>query len=461
MELKPHPKNICIVGTGYVGLVAAACFAEMGHQVVCLDIDADKIRKLQGGDVPFYEPGMEQLLHKQENWSRLRFTTDYAEAASGQDFIFIAVNTPPLANGQPSLSQITDVARSLASCIERNTVVVNKSTGPVGMAGLIRRILAEYSPYSDIPVVANPEFLQEGNGVFDFMHPFQVVIGSWDKDAGYAVGKLYEPLGRPMAYCDPPTAEMTKLVSNAFRAVKISFINEIAAICDRLQVDVGKVSEVIGADKAIGPSFLKAGVGWGGNCLPKDILTLQSVAESCGVQPRMLRSASQINQAQRAAVVEKLRSMLGKLSNRNIGVLGLAYKAGTDDVRMSPAVEVVQLLLQEHCTVRAYDPMAMEPARALLKGVTLCSDAYEAAQDSDALVLLTDWPEFKTLDLHELRRLTARPYFVDGRNIFDPVAMEAAGFVYAGLGHGYPKDHISAREQSTLEVGASGAPLHD
>ncbi len=410
--------------------------AGLGHRVVCLDIDERKIKKLQSGSVPFHEPGLEPLLYQDGNAARVSFTTDYAEALKGQDFVFIAVNTPPTPSGRPNMSQITSAARSIARYVEGGTIIVNKSTGPVGMADLIARILAEHDQ-DGCPVVANPEFLREGHGVYDFMHPYQVVIGSWDPEAAKEVGKLYQSLDRPIIYCDPKTAEMTKLVSNAFRAVKVSFINEIANICEQLQVDVTQVAQMIGADKAIGPAFLSAGVGWGGNCLPKDVITLQYVAKSNNVRPKMLQAALEINQKQRKGVVEKLRAMLGHLEGKRIGVLGLAYKAGTDDMRAAPAIDVIQGLQKEGALIKAYDPMARRAAEVVLSNVIFCDDAYSAAEGCDALVLLTDWPEFKELDLKRLRSLVAQPFFVDGRNLFHPVQMAEAGFVYRGTGRGY------------------------
>lgn len=429
--------NICVIGAGYAGLVAAAGFAELGHGVVCLDVDENKIEQLQDRIVPFHEPGLEAIMRKDGNWLRMSFTTDYAQAVPGQDFVYIVVNTPPMPDGRPSLDQITGVTRTLTRYIDPGTIVVNKSTGPVGMAVLIRSILAEYGPEGKNPVVSNPEFLREGHGMHDFLHPFEVVIGAWEEDAGKAVGRLYEPLSRPIIYCEPPTAEMTKLVSNAFRAVKVSFINEIAAICEKHQVDVTQVSEFLGADKAIGPAFLNAGVGWGGNCLPKDVLTLRYVAESCGVEPQMLEAAFQVNEDQRTAIVEKLRSMLGSLEGRTVGILGLAFKGGTDDVRRAPAIGIIRQLQEQGCDIKAYDPLAMQSARSEVSGVSFCTDAYDVALGSDAVALLTDWPEFRELELERLRALMAQPYFIDGRNVLDPAQMAKAGFLYAGVGRGY------------------------
>lgn len=398
------------------------------------------MKALQSGIVPFYENGLDEVIRRNSEESRISFTTEYSEAAKGQDFIFIAVNTPPTRGGRPTLNQITSVARSLAPHIDPGTIVVNKSTGPVGMASLIHWILSEHSREGNVHVVSNPEFIREGYGVYDFMHPFHIVVGSWDVQAGLAVGRLFESLDTQITYCDPGTAEMTKLVSNAFRAVKISFINEIAAICDSLHIDVEQISQIVGKDKSIGPAFLKAGVGWGGNCLPKDVITLQHVAKTSGVQARVIGSALAVNQDQPAMVVDKLKSMLGDLEGKTIGVLGLAFKGGTDDVRRSPAIEVVLQLRKEGCDIKAYDPMAMKVAEPTFSDVDFCGDAYEVAARSDAVVLLTDWPEFRDPDLNKLRDLMNEPYFVDGRNVFDPEVMTAANFVYAGIGHGYPNE---------------------
>jgi UDPglucose 6-dehydrogenase len=417
-----------------VGLVAVACLAKMGHTVKGLDVDVAKIEALQSGRVPFFEPDLDDLLA--EVSERVSFHTSYADAVRDQDFIFICVNTPPDRYGRPRMHQITSAARSLAEEVRGNPIIVNKSTGPVGMADLITRVIAEHGNGKQYPVVSNPEFLRQSHGVYDFLHPHQVVVGSTDAVAARAVADLYKDLDTEVVVCDNPRApEMTKLVSNAYRATKISFTNEVATICEQVDVDVTQVSKLLAADKAIGPAFLNAGVGWGGNCLPKDVLTLQHVARIKNVKPKMLQAVISVNNGQRKAVLEKLHELLGDLSNRTVGVLGLAFKGGTDDIRMSPAIEIAQMCLRERAHLRVFDPMAMPLASRVLKGdVSYCGDEYEAIVGADAVLVLTDWPQFQQLDLGRVRRLTAQPNLIDGRNIINPAAAEQAGLVYIGMG---------------------------
>ncbi len=457
--------SICVIGTGYVGLVAIASFAELGHTVTGLDIDTGRIAALRQGVVPFFEPGLDDLLNKEENAGRIRFTTEYASAVPDQDFIFICVNTPPDRKGQPRMNQITSAARALAQSVTEDTIIVNKSTGPIGMVDLIRHVLAEHDErLRQRAIVANPEFLNQGRAVYDFLHPHQVVIGSENAEAAEAVARLYEPLDAPIVFVEHRAAEMTKLVSNAFRAMKVSFVNEVATICEQIGVDVTQVAKLLSADQAIGASFLGAGVGWGGNCLPKDVTTLQHVAKTHGVRPHMLRAASRINMAQRVSVVSKTRALLGDVAGKRIGALGLAFKGGTDDIRESPAMAVVRQLAAAGAELLVHDPMAMNNARRVLDGnVTFCDDPYQVTADADAVLLLTDCPEYRALDLGELAGAMRQRNLVDGRNFFEPARLKEAGFTYVGIGRGYPahgSDGAASIAAEMAEVAPEGNDAH-
>jgi UDPglucose 6-dehydrogenase len=429
--------NICVIGTGYVGLTTGACFADLGNHVVCLDIDEKKIARLDAGEIPIFEPGVEELVVRNVQAGRLSFTTSYADAIPGREFLFIAVNTPQSPTGHADMTQVESAAASLAQHLTTPAIVVNKSTVPIGSADRVGSIIARATPVP-FAVVSNPEFLREGTAVHDFMHPDRVVLGSTDRGAAERVAALHAPLNAPTVITDVRTAEMIKYASNAFLATKISFINEIAQICDRLGADVNEVARGMGLDPRIAPSFLSAGIGWGGSCFPKDVKALEYMASMNGAHPQLLRAVAEINRDQRIHVVRMVREAVGDLRGKTVALLGLSFKPNTDDMRDAPSSEIVELLEHEGATVRAYDPAAAEKAKRLLPSITLCKDAYEAVQGADAAILVTEWNEFKQLDLAQLRRAMRRAVLVDGRNLYDPAAAAAAGFDYRAIGRPQP-----------------------
>ncbi|HLZ70657.1 MAG TPA: UDP-glucose/GDP-mannose dehydrogenase family protein [Dehalococcoidia bacterium] len=425
--------RICVIGAGYVGLVTGACLAERGHDVVCLDTDTAKVQQLRAGDSPFYEPGLDELLVQVRSSGRIRFTHNYADAIPGAEAVFIAVNTPSSAEGQADLMAVRAAARDLGPLLSADTVIVNKSTVPIGTGDLVAFLIAQCTrvPFS---VVSNPEFLREGSAVHDFRHPDRLVLGSRDPEAARRVAALYGPLDCPILITDIRTAEMIKYASNAYLATRISFINEIAAVCERLGADVTEVARGMGYDQRIGPQFLNAGIGWGGSCFPKDVRALIHMAAASGSHPQLLRAVVEINHDQRLGVIQKLKHYLGSLEGRTITLLGLSFKPNTDDLRNAPSVDLIELLRQEGCHIRAYDPVALERARRELPDIELCADAYAGARDADALVLVTEWEEFRRLNFGTLRRLMRSPLVIDGRNLFEPTVMRQSGFTYAGIG---------------------------
>ncbi|MDP8921521.1 MAG: UDP-glucose/GDP-mannose dehydrogenase family protein [Chloroflexota bacterium] len=427
--------TISVVGTGYVGLVTGACFADLGNRVTCIDVDAAKVELLKNGGIPIYEPGLEEVVKRNVRAGRLHFTTSYADGLADTEFVFVAVNTPPGHSGEADMTYARAAAHSIAEHLRTPAIVVNKSTMPIGTGDWVAGILARYGSVA-AAVVSNPEFLREGSAVADFNSPDRVVLGADDRAAAEQVAELYSPLKAPIVITDLRTAEMIKYASNAFLATKISFINEIASICEKMGADVEQVAHGMGLDARIGRAFLNAGAGYGGSCFPKDVQALAHMAALSGCHPQLLRAVMEINRDARRSVVLKLRAALGTLEEATIGVLGLAFKPNTDDLREAAAIEIIHLLQGEGAKIQAYDPEAMEKARALLPGVEFCSDAYDTARGVDALVLLTEWSEFKSLDLPRLRSLMARPVFVDGRNVYDPTEMAEQGFAYHGIGRG-------------------------
>jgi UDPglucose 6-dehydrogenase len=434
--------NITVVGTGYVGLVTGACFADLGNRVICLDIDTTKIAALRAGQIPIYEPGLEELVRRNAAAGRLSFTTSYAEALQQTEFVFIAVNTPSGPEGEADMTAARAAAQSIGQHLRGPAIVVNKSTMPIGAGDLIASIIGRnVRPDVAFAVVSNPEFLREGSAVQDFMHPDRIVLGATDRQAAEVVAELYAPLQAPVLITDLRTAEMIKYASNAFLATKISFINEIAQICEKLGADVKLVARGMGLDRRIGPGFLDAGLGWGGSCFPKDVRALEHMAAMSGCHPQLLRAVIEINRDARRTVLHRLRNVLGSLEDRTVGILGLAFKPNTDDLRQAPSLEIIHFLQLDGARVRAYDPAAMEHARRLLPDVTFCSDPYGVAEGADALVLVTEWNEFKQLDMARIRTLMARPVFVDGRNVYDPEEMWRLGFEYYGIGRPGPNSH--------------------
>lgn len=431
-------RRICVIGVGYVGLVTATCFADLGNQVVCVDIAQDKIQKLKRGEMPIYEPGLEELVQRNVAAGRLSFTSDYAEGVPGAEFIFVAVGTPSGVDGEADLKYVRLATEEIAKHMTGYAIVVNRSTVPVGTGDSTADILVRRGKKwgADFSVVSNPEFTREGAAIYDFLHPDRVVLGSVDPHAAHEVAELYRPIGAKIMITDLRTAEMVKYASNSFLAMRISFINEIASISEKLGADVKQVAAGMGLDQRIGPAFLDAGIGYGGSCFPKDVKALTYMAEVNGLHPQLLRAVMEINRDQRRQVIVKLRSMLGSLRDTTIGLLGIAFKPNTDDIREAASIDLIHLLVNEGANVRAYDPVAMDAARKALDGVSLCNDPYELARDADALVLVTEWNEFKQLDLPRLAGLMRRRVFMDGRNIYDPKTMQEVGFNYCGVGRG-------------------------
>ncbi len=441
-------KSITVIGVGYVGLVTGACLADLGNNVICLDIDESRIANLNQSILPIFEPGLEEVVRRNVASGRLAFTTSYQEALHEAEFVFIAVGTPSGVEGEADLSYVRRAARTIARTMSHPLVIINKSTVPVGTGDWVSNIIHEHQPHP-IPfaVVSNPEFLREGSALTDFMQPDRIVLGSTDRLAADKVAQLYLLLRAPILITDLRTAEMIKYASNAFLATRISFINEIAGICERLGADVREVANGMGYDKRIGRAFLDAGLGYGGSCFPKDVKALSHMATIHGCHPQLLRSVMDINHDQRYKVVQWLRDLLGNLNHRTIGLLGLAFKPNTDDLREAPSVEIAHLLMNEGATVRGYDPVAMENAGRLLPDVVLCQDAYEVVEGCDAVILVTEWNEFKSLDLPRLKALMRRPIVVDGRNIYDPTRMEALGFIYRAIGRGHTEQDMQQQPE--------------
>jgi UDPglucose 6-dehydrogenase len=427
--------RVAVIGAGYVGLTTAACLADLGNDVIVVDTNREKIAQLLRNHVPFYEPGLSELVERNIKAKRLTFTTSYQEAVPGAEYAIIAVSTPEGEGGEADLSFVESAAGSIADAMDGPLVVVNKSTVPPLTGDMVARVIGERNSKYKADVVSNPEFLREGSAIQDFMHPDRVVIGGHDRAAAEKVAKLYEPLQAhilitPNIY----TAEMVKYASNAFLAARISFINEIARICERVDADAKLVAEGMGLDKRIGPSYLDVGIGWGGSCFPKDVKALAALAERFDYHPELLNAVMDINRDQRMLVIDKLRDCLEELDEKVVGLLGLAFKPNTDDLREAPSLDIARVLLAAGAHVRAYDPAAMEGARVKLPAVEYTKDAYGLAAGADALVVVTEWNEFRDLDMGRLKASMRRPVIVDGRNIYDPAIMRGHGFTYRGIG---------------------------
>jgi UDPglucose 6-dehydrogenase len=429
-------KQICVVGVGYVGLVTGACFSDLGNRVVALDVDPERVANLKKGIMPIYEPGLEELVRRNVNAGRLSFTTDYAEALEGCEFAFIAVGTPSGVNGEADLQYVAAAATSIAKNMQAPLIIINKSTVPIGTGDWVADIVKRELPQPiDFAVVSCPEFLREGSAIGDFMQPHRNVIGSFDLDAANKVAQLHLPLRAPIVITDLRTAEMIKYASNAFLATKISFINEIAEICEAYGADVKEVAAGMGYDARIGRHFLDAGLGWGGSCFPKDVLALAYMAEEKGLDPRILNVVTDVNYDRRKSVARWTEELLdGSANGKTVGLLGLAFKPNTDDMRDAPAIDIAQGLTAAGATVRAYDPVAMDVAAPMLPAVQMFKDPYEMAKDCDALVVVTEWNEFKQLDLQKIKTLLKTPIIMDGRNIYEPARMREMGFKYRAIG---------------------------
>jgi UDPglucose 6-dehydrogenase len=442
-------KNIAVIGSGYVGLVTGTCFADLGNNVVCVDVVEERIKNLQNGILPIYEPGLEELVKRNVSAGRMKFSLSYDEALNSKDapadLVFIAVGTPEGVDGEADLKYVRSAAEMIAKSMDHSLIIINKSTVPVGTGDWVADIVKSNQP-APIPfaVVSNPEFLREGAAITDFMNPDRVVLGSLDQDAAQKVAQLYLPLRGTIVVTDLRTAEMIKYASNAFLATKISFINEIANICEAMGADVKEVAAGMGYDKRIGRAFLDAGLGYGGSCFPKDVKALAHMANVQGKHPQLLEAVMQINSDARRSIVAKTRAIIGNsngklksLEGKTVGVLGLAFKANTDDIRESQPVDIIRMLQADGACVKTYDPVAMENAGRMLKNVKLCEDAYEVAEGCDALIMATDWNEFKNLDWARIKSVMKVPVLVDGRNMYDPAKMREIGFTYRGVGRGY------------------------
>jgi UDPglucose 6-dehydrogenase len=451
-----HEVSIAVVGCGYVGLVAAVCFAEIGHTVICVDNDPEKIEALQRGEIPIHENDLEELLRRQGKVA-LTFTTSLGDAVRASEAIFIAVGTPPLENGDADLSYVESVASEIARAVNSYKVIVEKSTVPVYTSDWVGRVLRRNGVQRDqVDVVSNPEFLREGTAVMDFLHPDRIVVGTASERAYRVLSRIYRPLTdgsyyrkagsiagpchdgqpAPILRTSAKSAELIKHASNAFLAMKISFINSVANLCEAVDADIQEVAQGMGMDRRIGSRFLTAGLGYGGSCFPKDIKAFRAIAEQMGLEFTLLKEVERINDQQQTNFLRKVRASLWNLRGKKLAVLGLAFKGGTDDIRESPAINLVNSFLAEGCSVTAYDPAAMEKARKVLPmaNLRMVNDPYETMNGADALVVLTEWPEFAQLDLEEVKRRLAHPTVFDGRNLFDCKEMAKRGFVYISVG---------------------------
>ncbi len=427
--------RLTIIGTGYVGLVTGACFAEVGHRVICVDNDAAKVRVLQEGGIPIYEPGLAELVQKNVAAGRLRFTTSTAEGVENSDVVFIAVPTPPLPDGSVDLSFIEKVAREIAAAMTSYKIVVDKSTVPVQTGDKVAETIKRYCKARvDFDVVSNPEFLREGFAVEDLLKPDRIVIGVRSQRPVPAMKEIYAPFNAPIIVTDINSAELIKHASNSFLALKISYINAISVLCEATGANVQEVANGMGMDERIGPRFLNASLGFGGSCFPKDLSAFIKIAEQVGYHFGLLKEVQTINAEQMDRFVKKIIDTLWVLKDKRIGVLGLAFKQNTDDVRMSPAVELCRRLQKEGAFLRVHDPKAMDKARDVLTNVEFVPDMNAVADGCDALVVATEWEEFKKLDLERARKALSHPILFDGRNLFDPAEMERLGFIYKSIG---------------------------
>jgi len=434
--------NVCMIGAGYVGLVTAACFSEFGVQVVCVDKDAEKIDALEQGKIPIYEPGLEEIVRRNMKAGRLSFSTDTGEAVRNALIVFIGVQTPPRGDGGTDLAAVEAVAREIGQNLNGYKVVVTKSTVPVGTSERVKELISEESKKAGTPatfsVASNPEFLREGAAITDFMRPDRVVIGTEDDQAEAILKDLYRPLyliEAPFVLTNIPTAELIKYAANSFLATKISFINEMANICEKIGGDVHAVARGIGLDKRIGGKFLHPGPGYGGSCFPKDTNSAAHFARELGERSRIIEATIEVNQRQRLRMVEKIaQAFEGELEGRVIGVLGLSFKPETDDMRDAPSIDIIAGLQERGARVRGFDPVAMDAASGLIPGLEFCDDAYAAAEGADALVIITEWNQFRMLDLERIRKLLNQPVLIDLRNVYDPTPMREAGFTYLSIG---------------------------
>ena len=430
--------HIAVIGTGYVGLVSGACFAEFGVDVTCVDVDVTKIDKLNNGIIPIYEPGLDKIVTKNVAAGRLHFTTDIKSAVEGALVVFLAVGTPPQPDGTPDMSYYRQAAKDIAGSMNGYKVLVTKSTVPVGTGKWLREfVAANLAVETDFGVASNPEFLREGAAIEDFMRPDRVVIGSNEERAIDVMKDLYRPLyliETPIVITSLEAAELIKYAANAFLATKITFINEVANLCDAIGCDVHDVARGMGMDNRIGRKFLHPGPGYGGSCFPKDTRALTTVADQFGVETRIVDAVIEANERQRDAMIPKIEKLVGDLSGKRIGVLGLSFKPETDDMRESPAIDIIAQILKRGASIKAYDPVAMDESRHYIEGIEYAADEYDAIDGADALVILTEWNQFRALDLDRVKELLKSPKIADLRNIYEPKDMRELGFEYVGVG---------------------------
>jgi len=428
-------EKISVIGTGYVGLVTGACLADIGHRVICIDNDKDKIEMLKQGKIPIYEPGLLAIVLKNVKKGRLSFSDDISEGIKSSRVIFIAVGTPPRAKGEADLSAVESVVEEIARNMNSYKLIVQKSTVPIATGDWVESTISMFKRrHAKFDIASNPEFLREGTAIKDFMRPDRIVIGAESKRAKQIMADIYKPIKAKIIFTGIKSSELIKHASNSFLAMKISFINSLSRICDLSKADIDKVAEGIGTDKRIGRDFLKASLGYGGFCFPKDLAAFINVSERLGYNPELLKAVAKVNEQQKEFFFRKIKKAVWNIGGKRIAVLGLSFKPNTDDTRLSPAIGIINMLKKEGAQVSVFDPKAMEKAKQELIGVTYCKDSYEAIKGADCLVITTDWPEFKALDLKRVKRLLKRPIIVDGRNMFDPDKMRKLGFIYTSIG---------------------------
>ena len=429
--------DIAVFGVGYVGLVTGAVFAELGNTVICMDKDAEKIEMLNKGKMPFYEPGLEEMVNRNVEDGRLYFITDAGEAMRKSEIIFIAVGTPTKENGETDLSQVEAAASEIGKNLNASKIVVNKSTVPVGTGDLVKEIIDRSRPPNlEVEVVSNPEFLSEGTAIADAIAPERIVIGAPNKKVAMKLIELYSTMEKPMVITSVRSAEMIKYASNAFLATKISFVNSVANLCEKVDADIEEVVRGMGLDSRIGTKFLRAGIGFGGSCFPKDTESLLHVSQKYGYEFEILKGTIKVNKWQPHLFVKKIEDELGELKGKIFAVLGLSFKPGTDDIRESVALAVCSALLGKGAIVRAYDPMAMEKCKKILPDIIYCADEYSAAEGAVALLMLTEWNRFRQINFNRIKRLMSGVHIFDGRNMYDPAVVQRYGFVYYGVGRG-------------------------
>lgn len=427
--------KVCMIGTGYVGLVSGTCFADIGHEVICVDNDAAKIEILKKGGMPIYEPGLKEMIDKNVKAGRLAFSTSIAEGVRRSTFLFIAVGTPPKENGEPDLSSIEQVAEEIGESMDEYKIIVEKSTVPVQTGKWVKTIAERFNRRKvDFDVASNPEFLREGSAIKDFLHPDRIVLGVENARAKAQLLELYAPIPGEKIVTDIASAELIKHASNSFLSMKISFINALSVICEKSGADVLKVADGIGFDHRIGRSFLNAGIGFGGFCFPKDLKAFIGIAGKLGYDFRLLKEVERINDEQIMRFVKKLEDTLWNLKDKKVGVLGLAFKPNTDDMRFAPSITIIRELIRQGALVTAYDPVAMDRSREIMPDIKYATDPYGVAADADAVVLVTEWEQFRDLDFEKMKGIMRQPVLLDGRNFYDPEKMKQRGFIYSGIG---------------------------